>query len=362
MNFDDKKCAELLLDYSLSVKENDLVVIKIENDLPQKLVKELYKQILLKNAYPVIDFEPSELREDFFSYANSEQLSFISPLSLTEYEKANKIIFINSSENINSLSKVDKNKLSLRTKSTHNLSQILMDRTSSGELNWVSLNYPTNAYAQMFNMSLEKYCELFSNVVFLSDENPVQKWNEVYSYQEFLINKLKNSNIIRVKGKDTDISFSLKGREWQNCAGKFNIPDGEICISPVENSANGSVYFDFPSYFRGQCVENIKLKFKNGKVVKASASKNEQFLLDMLNVDEGAKFLGEFAFGLNNNITYPSGNILFDEKIGGSIHFALGAGGMNQSSIHWDIVKNMKNNSEVYADKKLIYKNGEFCF
>jgi aminopeptidase len=197
-------------------------------------------------------------------------------------------------------------------------------------------------------------------------ENPIEEWKKIHRQQEKICDFLNQARKIRMVGEDTDVTFDVKGRKWINCSGKENMPDGEVFTGPVENSANGTVRFTFPGLFAGREVEDIRLTFKDGRVVKASAAKGDELLQQLLKV-EGADRLGETSIGTNYNITKFTKNMLFDEKMGGTIHMALGnsypeSGGVNKSAIHWDILKDMKKDAEIYADNKLFYKDGKFVF
>ena len=240
-----------------------------------------------------------------------------------------------------------------------------LTRAASKELSWVYCNYPTNALAQEAKMSLDDYKEFLFEACYLNEDDPVKKWKKIRDKQDEIIDKIKKTKEIRLVGEETDLTLSVAKRKWINCCGENNFPDGEIFTSPVEDSINGNVYFDLPAVYRGSESEKIRLEFKDGKVIKASAEKGEEFFLKMINQDEGARFVGEFAIGTNKKIQQVTGNILFDEKIGGSIHMALGAsypetGGKNESGLHWDLIKNMKNGGKIYTDNELIYENGKF--
>jgi aminopeptidase len=256
-------------------------------------------------------------------------------------------------------------KLARRSAATKELSEILLKRSAEGDASWVIADAPTHALAQEAKMSLDEYSEFLFSACYLDLDDPVKKLKELDETQTKLVEYLNNVSEIRFVGEKTDITFSTKGRKWISCCGMNNYPDGEIFTSPVEDSANGQIYFDFPAIYRGNEAHKILLKIENGKVIEATAEKGEQFLNAMLDIDEGARFIGEIAIGTNDRIKEVTGNILFDEKIGGSIHMAVGAsypetGGENVSGLHWDIIKNMKNGGEIYADGNLIYKNGMF--
>lgn len=360
-----EKYAKVLVDYSTKVKKDDLVIIRATSNEAQPLVKEIYKQVLLKGANPVVRTMMEGLGETFIKFANDEQLEYIDPMSRIEYEQANVLISIGAPTNTKSMAKADSKKSAKRSAATRSLSELMLNRSAKGELNWVIADFPTNALAQEAKMSLDDYTEFLINSCYLHLEDPIAKWEEIDKEQQRLADYLTKTSKLRIVGEETDITFDTTGRIWKNCSGLCNFPDGEIYTSPVENSANGTIYFDFPQIYRGNESQKVRLKLENGKVVEATAEKGEEFFLNMINMDEGARFVGEIAIGTNYMIQDVTGNILFDEKIGGSIHMALGAsypetGGKNVSGLHWDLIKNMKNGSEIYADDTLIYKDGKF--
>lgn len=360
-----EKYARVLVDYSVAVKERDLVIIYARGYEAQPLVKEIYKQCLIKGANPVVRTSMDELAETFIKYANDSQLEYIDEMSKIEVEKADVMIFIGAPTNIKNMAQADTKKLAKRSKATHPILAKRLERSARGDMRWVIADYPTNALAQEANMSLEEYCEFLINSCYLDLENPTQKWIEIDTEQKRIASILNTTTKLRITGDKTDITFSTKDRIWVPCSGNMNFPDGEIFTSPVEDSAKGTIYFDFPQNYHGSTSKEVYLTLKNGKVVEAHAESGNEFLQSMLNMDEGSKFVGEIAIGTNDRIQNVTGNILFDEKIGGSIHMALGAsypeaGGKNQSGLHWDMIKNMKEGGKIYADDKLIYKNGKF--
>jgi aminopeptidase len=213
-------------------------------------------------------------------------------------------------------------------------------------------------------MPLEEYEEFVYNSCFIDKEDPTAEWKKVHEQQQRIGEFLNQKSEIHVVGEDTDLTFNVKGRKWINCSGKENMPDGEVFTGPVENSTNGTIRFTYPGIYGGREVEDIKLVFKDGSVIKASAAKGEDFLQQMLKI-EGADRLGEASIGTNYSINKFTKNMLFDEKMGGTVHMALGnsypeSGGKNESAIHWDILKDMKKDGEIYADNQLFYKNGKF--
>ena len=359
-----QKYAKTLVEYSVKVKKDDIVVIRAEAQA-QPLVLAIYEQVLKKGAYPITRISVEGLNESYYRLASDEQFEYVDPFTKMEYEKADKFVSIGAPYNTKSLASTPPDKLAKRSKATKDLSVKLLNRSAQGDLNWVICDFPTNALAQEAKMSLHDYSSFLLSSCYLHLDDPVAKWKEIGEVQEKYINYLNNISKIRIVGEKTDLILSTKGRKWVNCCGTFNFPDGEVFTSPVENSAKGEIYFDFPAFYRGNEAHGIYLKFEDGKVIHATAEKGEEFFLGMINQDEGARKLGEFAFGTNDMIQKVTGNILFDEKIGGSVHLALGSsypetGGKNESGLHWDIIKNMKNGSKVYADDKLIYEDGKF--
>jgi aminopeptidase len=245
------------------------------------------------------------------------------------------------------------------------ISNIMIDREAKGEMNWVVSLFPTYAYAQEANMTLTDYEDFVYSACMPDPDDPVGYWKEVEARQAKAIEWLKGKKSVHVTAPGTDLTLSIKGRPFVNCACHVNVPDGEIFTSPVENSANGYVHFTYPTLYQGFEVNDVRLEFKDGKVVKATADKNEGFLIKKLDTDAGARYLGEFAIGTNEGINRFTGKILFDEKIGGSFHIAIGHGypeslSENESSIHWDMICDLRDGGEITVDGELFYKDGAF--
>ena len=360
-----EKYAQVLVEYSTKVQKGDLVLIRAESYQCQPLVKEIYKLVLKCGAHPIVRCSLDGLAVDFIKYANDEQLAYVDPITKLEYEKVDKYISIGAPFNVKSMAKADSKKMAKRSAATRELSTLMLNRAAEGKLNWVIADYPTHALAQEAKMSLDDYSDFIINSCYLDLDNPIEKWQQIGKEQDRLVNLMNGGKKLHKIGDKTDITFSVEGRKWVSCAGLNNFPDGEIFTSPVEDSAQGEIYFDFPAIYRGNESHKIWLKLEGGKVVDAKAEKGEDFLISMLDMDAGSRFVGEIAIGTNDRVKDVTGNILFDEKIGGSIHMALGAsypetGGKNESGLHWDIIKNMKENSKIFLDDKLIYENGKF--
>jgi len=354
-----------LVDYSTNVQKGDLVIIRASSPMAENLVKAVYKRVLQKGGNPILRTSICDMTDTFIKYATDEQLDYVDPISKQEYEIVDKLISIGAPLNVKNMARADKTKLARRSKATRELSELLLDRSAKGEASWVIADVPTHGLAQEAKMSFDEYTEFLIDACYLDLDNPVEKLLEMDKEQKRLAEYLDKTSKIRFVGEKTDITFSTLGRKWISCSGLNNYPDGEVFTSPVEDSANGEIYFDFPAIYRGNEAHKILLKLKDGKVVEATAEKGEEFLKAMLAMDDGASFVGEIAIGTNDRIKDVTGNILFDEKIGGSIHMAVGAsypetGGKNVSGLHWDIIKNMKNGGEIYADDILFYKDGKF--
>ncbi len=360
-----EKYAQILVEYSTNVQKGDLVLIRAESNLCQPLIKEIYKLVLQKGAHPIVRCSVEGLSEIFIKHADDEQLAYIDPITKLEYEKVDKLISIGAPLNVKNMARANAQKMAKRSSATRDLSTLMLNRAAKGELSWVIADFPTQALAQEAKMSLDEYSDFIVKACYLDLDNPIAKWKSIGKEQDRIADILNGTKKLHIVGEKTDITFSVEGRKWVSCSGLNNFPDGEIFTSPVEDSANGEIYFDFPAIYRGNESHKIWLKLENGKVVDAKAEKGEEFLLSMLDMDEGSRFVGEIAIGTNDRVQDVTGNILFDEKIGGSIHMALGAsypetGGKNESGLHWDIIKNMKENSKIFADDKLVYENGKF--
>ncbi|MDD3150158.1 MAG: aminopeptidase, partial [Candidatus Gastranaerophilales bacterium] len=308
-----KKYAKVLVEYSTNVQENDLVIIRSDAQA-QPLILAVYEEVLKKGAHPILKISVDGTSETYFKYASDKQLEYIDPIIEFEYDRVDKFISIGAPYNLKNLTRVNPEKLAKRSKATRPLSEKLLNRAAEGTLSWVICDYPTNALAQEAKMSLSEYQEFLLKSCHLYLDNPVEKWKEIGREQQKLADYLTNTSKYRIVGEKTDITFSTVGRKWINCCGSNNFPDGEIFTSPVEDSAEGEIYFDFPAIYRGNESHKIHLKLEKGKVVSATAEKGEEFFLNMINQDEGARFVGEIAIGTNDMIQDVTGNILFDEK------------------------------------------------
>jgi len=357
------KWARVLVDYSLAVQPEQLVVIN-GTPLAAPLIREVYRLVLERGAYPVVQVALPGLAEIFYKTANERQLTFVTPDERIGPEQADALLRILSESNTRALTGIDPARQELAQRARTELRQTYLERAAEGKLNWCVTLYPTEAYAQDAEMSLAEYEEFVLQAGFLDRDDPVAVWQERSREQARLIAWLADKREVHIRAPDTDLRLSIAGRRFVNADGRRNFPDGEIFTGPVEDSVEGTIRFTYPSMVQGRRVEDIRLWFEGGRVVKATAARNEEFLHAMLDTDDGARYVGEFAFGLNRAITRFTGNILFDEKIGGTVHLAIGAGypetgSRNRSAVHWDMICDLRHHSEVWIDGQLFMKDGE---
>ncbi|MDN4185598.1 MAG: aminopeptidase [Dehalococcoides mccartyi] len=359
-----EKLADLLVNYSIEVKPGDTVAVNyFSSALP--LAVEVYKKILAAGGHPLMQVSKNEFLEYLLKYGSDEQISYVHfpQRYITEHYDAT--IHLLAEENTKSMTSIDPRKMVAFEKARTDLMETSMRRTAEGNFRWVLAIYPTNGYAQDAGMSLEEYTDFVYNACLPDMNDPVGFWKNLNTRQQKVVDWLKGKKQVHIKAKETDLRLSIEGRTFVSCDGKLNMPDGEIFTGPVEDSAEGYVYFSYPAIEAGREVTGIRLWFEKGKVVKATAETNEEFLLKTLDTDPGARYLGEFAIGTSEGIQKFTKQILFDEKIGGSFHLACGAGypetgSVNKSAVHWDMVCDLRDGGEIWVDGELLYKNGKF--
>ena len=359
-----EKYADVLLNYCIKLKKDQLVCLR-GSSLAEPLILELYKAALLQGAHPFTRVLLQGLEETYFKYSTENQLKYITPIQKYEMNNSDALVAIMSSFNTKELTGIDPKKQAVAQKAAKPLMEKTMKRTAQGKYSWVGCLYPTNAAAQDAGMSLSDYENFVFKACLLDRKDPVAEWRKISKYNARLIKYLSRKSEIRIVAPDTDLTYRIKGRKWVNCDGKNNFPDGEVFTAPWENSAGGHIRFTFPAVYHGREVEDVRIEFKNGKAVKATAAKGEDFLNAMLDMDKGSRYLGEVAIGTNFGIKSFTKNILFDEKIGGTVHMALGmaypeTGGKNSSGLHWDMICDLRKNGALYADGQLFFKNGRF--
>ena len=356
------KLANLLVNYSLEIKPGQKILIST-NPLASELTLAVYEEAIKAGAHVLIDQPFEEAQEIFYKLASDEQLDFVSPVEKLITDTFDATLFIGASSNRRLLSGVDPKRMARNNKAYTEIMKTSMERSARGELHWCVTIFPNNANAQDADMSLRDYTEFVFGAGMLNEDDPAIFWKAVAQRQNKLCDWLNGHNSAILKGSNIDLTLSIKERTFISADGKVNFPDGEIFTGPVENSVNGWVRFKYPAIFMGQEITDIELWFEDGKVVKETASKNQELLTSNLNTDMGSRYLGEWGIGTNYGITKFTKNMLFDEKIGGTIHFAVGAaypetGGKNESALHWDMLCDMAE-SEVTLDGDLFYKDGK---
>lgn len=359
-----EKLADLLTRYSLKLTKGQTVQISGSVEAAP-LIKACYRYALRRGAHPETNVSLDGMQNIFYAEAKKHHLEYLSPFAMNKARKLDASIRILADTNTRAMTGVAPSKLAATNKASRPLFKTTMKRTAEGDFKWVLTKFPTNAAAQDAEMSMVDYEDFVFTAGHLDAADPVAEWQAISKAQRALTTRLNRAKEIRLVAPDTDLTFTCKGRTWINCDGQLNFPDGEIFTGPVEESVSGHVRFSFPAVYQGREVLKPFLVFEKGKVVRAEAEKGQDFLREMIAMDRGASFLGEAAFGTNYQIQQYTRNTLFDEKIGGTMHFALGAaypetGSSNQSALHWDLVVDLRSKGEVYADGTKLQEKGRF--
>jgi len=358
-----EKLAKVLVNYSLGIRAGDKFVLR-SSPAAAPLVREVYREAIRAGAFPAVRLMIDGLSEIMLTEGSEEQLQFVSPIDKAEMEYFDASMNIIADVNTKSLSGVDPQRMAMVGQARQPLMARYMERAANDELHWNLTLYPTQAHAQDAGMSLAEYEDFVFGAGLLDEEDPVAAWRKVETEQQKIADYLEGHDEIHIVAPGTDLTYRVGGRKWINACGTHNFPDGEVFTGPVEDSATGYVSFTYPAVYQANEVEGVRIEFESGKAVKAEATRGGEFLNSMLDMDPGARYLGEVAFGLNYGITKFTRNILFDEKIGGTMHMALGrsypeTGGTNESALHWDMIADLRE-GEVHADGELCYKGGKF--
>ncbi len=376
-----EKLAAVLVNYSTQVKPGQLVRI-MGPPIAQPALEAVYEQVLRAGAHPLLRMTPPGFDEIFYDLANEEQLKYVSPLAVAEWEQIDATIAIRSASNTKALSGADPKKQALASAARKPISKIFMERSAAVEepdkdpgvkpLRWVVTIFPSDAHAQDAMMSLRDYEEFFFTAGHLDKDDPVAEWRKLAESQKLVADYLNGKKEIHfTNDAGTDLTVNVEGMRWLSSAGECNFPDGEVFTGPnlkaADGGINGVVHYSFPAVHQGREINDIVLTFEGGKVVDAKASSNEDFLNEMLDQDAGARYGGEIALGTNYQITRYTKNTLFDEKIGGTFHLAVGAGypetgNTNESGLHWDMMCDMRPGGTVTVDDEVISKDGKFVF
>ncbi|MGI4791924.1 MAG: aminopeptidase [Janthinobacterium lividum] len=361
------KWADTLVQYSLDLQPNEQVLIRVD-EAAIPLAKEVYRAVLQTGAHPHVQVAIDGLDEIFLTTATDAQLDWVSPIKQFEYENIDALCAIIAPSNTSALAGVAAGKQSRAQKVSSTIRKSLFTRSAEGKAKWSLTLYPTQGAAQNAKMSLADYEQFLLKAMLLDKEDPAAAWKEFSNQQQRYVDYLNKVETLRFVANDTDLTMQVGGRLWVNSDGHKNFPSGEVFTGPIEDSVNGTVRYTFPTAHLGHEVDDVKLTFKDGRVVRAEAARGLGFLEAMLDSDPGARILGEVAVGTNYGVQQFTRNTLYDEKIGGTFHLALGnaypeTGATNVSSVHWDMVCDMRPDAgggAIYADGILIHENGQW--
>lgn len=356
--------AHLLVNYCVEVQPGQRVVIQ-GNHIALPLIRETYRAVLRAGGHPLNWILDEDAGEIMLKEGNDEQLSHLPEPTRLVAEQYDARIGISAPVNTRFLSGVDPKRQALQRRASQPILETFMRRTAEGNFRWVATQFPTFGSAQDAEMSLGDYEGFVYSAMKVDQADPVAEWQKMAARQQRIADWLNKKKKLVAKGANIDLSLTIQGRTFINDDGKFNMPGGEIFTGPVEESVNGWVRFSYPAIFGGREVDGVELFFEQGKIVKATATKGEEYLQSVLNTDRGARYLGEWAIGTNDGIQRFSRNILFDEKIGGTIHMAVGmsypeTGGKNESAVHWDMICDLRDGGEISADGDVFYRGGKF--
>ena len=359
------KLADLLVNYSLKLRPGEVVRIDA-GTVAAPLVTELYRHALRAGAHPRTRIQLEGLDVISVAEASEEQLTYVSELDRLDVERVDAVVTVWADRNTRTLGQADPERVTRQLGARRVVVQRFYERVDRGEAKWVGTRFPTDAHAQDADMSLAEYEDfVYGACHVLEGEDPAAHWSGVSRELGWHAGSLSSARRLRIVGPDTDLRLGVGGRRWLAAGGELNMPDGEIYTSPVETETEGDIRFSFPAIYRGRGVEDVRLRFEGGRVVEAEAAEGQDYLLSLLDMDEGSRILGEVAFGLNYEIDRFTRDILFDEKLGGTMHLALGAsfkkvGGLNESGLHWDLICDLREEGEVYVDDELVWKAGRF--
>ena len=356
--------AQILVRYSTNVQPDDVCVIQ-STTAGEVLVQAVYEEVLRAGGLPIMQMTTEGAAPAFYELANEKQLEWVPPTATWAAENADVRIAVMADANTRALSQVDPKRQAITSKARQPLMETSMQRAAEGSYRWALTLFPTEAYASEAGMSLAAYEDFYYRACLATDEEPLTAWQRQSDQVKRLAAWMEGKEEVRITGPDTDITLGVAGRKFIPCVGEHNMPDGEFFTGPIEDSVNGEIAFSFPASYGGREVAGVRFKFQDGKVVDASAERGEDFLIEMLDTDDGARRLGELGIGTNYGISTGTKEILLDEKIGGTIHMAIGAsypetGGVNNSAVHWDMVCDLRQGGAITVDGTEIQRDGEF--
>jgi aminopeptidase len=356
--------ARILVRYSTRVGEGDVCVVQGSTSA-EPLVQAVYEEVLRAGGLPVVQLTPENAAAAFYSLASDEQLAWVPPPAEWAAESADVRIAIMAEANTRALTRADPRKQARAQTARKPLMDTAMRRSAAGEYRWALTLFPTHAHASEAGMSLTEYEDFYYAACLATDEDPVTAWARQSDEVKRLADWMENKEEVRVQGPGTDVTLGVAGRKWIPCVGEHNMPDGEFFTGPLESSVVGEVTFSFPATYGGREVSGVRFRFEGGRIVDAAAERGEEFLLEMLDTDEGARRLGELGIGTNYGIATGTKEILLDEKIGGTVHMAIGmsypeTGGANDSAVHWDMVLDLRAGGSITVDGVELQRNGQF--
>jgi aminopeptidase len=356
--------ARILVRYSTRVQPGDTCVIQ-STTAAEVLVQAVFEEVLRAGGLPVMQLTTSGAQAAFFDLAGEDQLDWVPPTATWAAENADVRIAIMSDVNARELSRADPKKQARAQKARKGLMETSMKRAAEGAYRWAVTLCPTHAYASEAEMSLRDYEDFYYAACLATDGDPVTAWERQSADVRRLAEWIEGSEEVHIRAPGTDITLGIAERRWIPCVGEHNMPDGEFFTGPVEDSARGEIAFSFPASYGGRTVSGVRLRFDDGKVVDASAAQGEGFLLEMLDTDDGARRLGELGIGTNYGIATGTKEILLDEKIGGTVHLAIGmsypeTGGTNDSAVHWDMVCDLRRGGSITVDGEELQRDGRF--
>ena len=356
--------AQILVQYSTRVGPGDVCVVQGATSA-EPLVQAVYEEVLRAGGFAVVQMTPEDAAAAFYSLASDEQLDWVPPPAEWAAERADVRISIMSELNPRALSRADPKKQARAQKARKALLETTMRRSAAGEYRWALTLFPTHAQAAEAGMSLADYENFYYAACLATEEDPVTAWARQSGEVKRLAGWMEDKEEVRVRAPGTDIRLGIAGRRWIPCVGEHNMPDGEFFTGPVEDSVEGEVAFSFPATYGGREVAGVRMRFEGGRVVDASAERGEEFLHEMLATDDGARRLGELGVGTNYGIGTGTKEILLDEKIGGTVHMAIGmsypeTGGSNDSAVHWDMVVDLRQGGSITVDGTELQRDGHF--
>ena len=356
--------AQILVKYSTNVQPDDVCVIQSTTGA-EPLVQAIYEEVLRAGGLPIMQLTTEGAVPAFYELANDKQLEWIPPTATWAAENADVRIAVMADVNPRELSQVDPKRQAIAQKARKPLMDTSMKRAAEGSYRWSLTLFPTHAYAAEAGMSLDAYEDFYYKACLATDEEPVTAWQRQSDEVKRLAAWMEGKEEVHIKGPETDITLGVADRRFIPCVGEHNMPDGEFFTGPIEDSVNGEIAFSFPAAYGGREVAGVRFKFQDGKVIDASAERGEEFLIEMLDTDEGARRLGELGIGTNYGISTGTKEILLDEKIGGTVHMAIGmsypeTGGVNDSAVHWDMVCDLRHGGTITVDGTEIQRDGKF--